>query len=286
MSSNDSQVPWGDEQWARVNQVVQEEAARARVAASFLPLIGPLPPDTDFVRAEKFTYGGDYLSISDATTIQLPTLQVKVSLRGAQLADPDLTSVLAVFRRASNILARLEDALIFNGREPNQPLPHGAPQAGGQITGNEPVPGLLNADDPQQPVQAQGRVLVEAVSTAIGQLEHNGHFGPFAVVLGQRLFVAAETPEPNSMVLPQDRIVPLLGGGSLLRSTTLPEDRGVIVALGGAPVELVVATDVTVGFLQITTDPNYIFRVYEKLVLRVKERSAIVALVPGAQRRG
>ena len=49
---NDPQVPWTDEQWARVNQVIQEEASRARVAASFLPLSGPLPPDTDFVRAE------------------------------------------------------------------------------------------------------------------------------------------------------------------------------------------------------------------------------------------
>ena len=49
---NDPQVPWTDEQWARVNQVIQEEASRARVAASFLPLSGPLPPDMDFVRAE------------------------------------------------------------------------------------------------------------------------------------------------------------------------------------------------------------------------------------------
>ena len=49
---NDPQVPWTDEQWARVNQVIQEEASRARVAASFLPLSGPLPPDTDFVREE------------------------------------------------------------------------------------------------------------------------------------------------------------------------------------------------------------------------------------------
>ena len=46
----DPQVPWTDEQWARVNATIQEEAARARVAATFLPLVGPLSPDTDFVR--------------------------------------------------------------------------------------------------------------------------------------------------------------------------------------------------------------------------------------------
>ena len=51
MQSN-PQVPWTEEQWARVNQAIQEEAQRARVAAKFLPLYGPLSPDTDFVRTE------------------------------------------------------------------------------------------------------------------------------------------------------------------------------------------------------------------------------------------
>ena len=30
MTTNNPQVPWTDEQWARVNQVIQEEASRAR----------------------------------------------------------------------------------------------------------------------------------------------------------------------------------------------------------------------------------------------------------------
>ena len=55
MQSN-PQVPWTEEQWARVNQAIQEEAQRARVAATFLPLYGPLPPDTDFVRSGDIPY--------------------------------------------------------------------------------------------------------------------------------------------------------------------------------------------------------------------------------------
>jgi len=88
MATNDSQqVPWTDEQWARVNQVIQEEASRARVAATFLPLYGPLPPDTDFVRKETIDEKTQ-LMIADKETIQLATLQVKVHVRGAQMADP------------------------------------------------------------------------------------------------------------------------------------------------------------------------------------------------------
>src|SRR5262245_25551711 len=114
MTANNTQVPWTDEQWARVNQAIQEEATRSRVAATFLPLVGPLPADTDFVRAE-IVPDNPPLRIEDRDTIQLATLQVKIPVRSAQLADPELRSVLALFRRAANVLARLEDAAIFRG---------------------------------------------------------------------------------------------------------------------------------------------------------------------------
>jgi uncharacterized linocin/CFP29 family protein len=119
------------------------------------------------------------------------------------------------------------------------------------------------------------------VSGAIGDLERNGHFGPFAVVLGQGLFLVAQTPDVGSLVMPQDRIIPFLGGGPLLRSSTLDAldgFSGVVVALGGAPVELVVATDMSLQFIQVTNDPVFIFRVYEKIALRIREPEAIVQL--------
>ena len=51
------------------------------------------------------------------------------------------------------------------------------------------------------------------------------------------------------------------------------------MALGGEPIELVVATDMSLQFLQVTETPNYLFRVYEKLALRIKEqRQAVVRL--------
>ena len=105
-------------------------------------------------------------------------------------------------------------------------------------------------------------------------------FGPFAVVLGQQLFLVAQTPEPGSLVLPQDRIIPFLGGGPLLRSSTLDESRftGVVVALGGAPLELVVASDMSVQFLQVSAEPAFLFRVSEKIALRIREPDAIVQL--------
>jgi len=122
---------------------------------------------------------------------------------------------------------------------------------------------------------------VRGIAEAIGLLEAGGHFGPFAVALDQQLFLIAETPSP-ALVQPQDRIIPFLGGGPLLRSSTLDTPpvimSGVVVALGGSPVELVVATDVCLQFLQVTTDPAFVFRVFEKMALRIKEPIAIMQL--------
>src|SRR6478672_7247617 len=147
--ANNPQVPWTDEQWARVNQVIQEEARRARVAATFLPLIGPLSGDTDFVRREQITYPAQ-IAIDDRRIWQLATLQVGVRVRGAQMADPDMTSVLAMFSRAANVLARLEDAVVFRGLVqpggPGTPVwpPGGAPGPGRiwEIIGGEAMFGL------------------------------------------------------------------------------------------------------------------------------------------------
>ena len=281
MTQKDPHVSWTDEQWARVQQVIQQEASRARVAATFLPLVGSLPPGTDFVRKEAVSYAQGQIHIDDKSTVQLATLQVKVPLRGAQVADPDMTSALTLFRRAANVLARLEDAVVFRGivKKGNRFTIDGdlKPEIW-EIRAYEIARGLFDANSPPVHIGANtGEALVTAVSTAIANLEGQGHFGPFAVVLGQDLFLLAQTPAP-SLALPQDRIIPFLAGGSLLRSSVLPPKGGVVVALGGAPVELVIAKDVTLDFLQQTEEGDYLFRVLEKLVLRVKEPEAIVRL--------
>jgi uncharacterized linocin/CFP29 family protein len=325
MTTDNPQVPWTDEQWARVNQVIQEEASRARLAATFLPLIGPLPGDMDFVRAEIMSYPDieesetialganppqratlsprsqgqrQNIYVADKIILQLATLQVRVEVRGAQMADPEMQSVLALFRRAANVLARLEDIVVFRGLQgvpPNvSPItpPHSALPTVYEIHGGQAMPGLWGWNSAHQwpwpapfsePLQfalqsTSGEDLVGGVSRSIGQLESQGHFGPFAVVLDQQLFGVAQNPSGDGYVLPQDRINPFLGGGPLLRSSTLDDYTGVVVALGGSPIELIVAKDMSLQFLQVTEWPIYLFRVRERIVLRIKEHDAIVGL--------
>ena len=113
---------------------------------------------------------------------------------------------------------------------------------------------------------------------AIQSLEGNGHYGPFACVLGHELFADATRPYSGSGVLPSERITLLLNG-PLLRSSTILPKRGVVVALAGDPIDLVIATDINAKFLQLTTEPRYVFRVCERMALRLKQSGAVSTLV-------
>ncbi|MEP7343809.1 MAG: family 1 encapsulin nanocompartment shell protein [Gemmatimonadaceae bacterium] len=305
MADSNTQLQWTDHQWNLVRQVVYEEARRARVAGNVLPLYGPLDPDATYVSKEVLVDpgvsdepGGEVpgFTVSDTDTLKLSTLQVKVYLRAAQVADPELTSALIAFRRAANVLARLEDDIVFNGQESPNEGPKNKSERKGvpalwEVRGGQEMSGLLLLGKRKRkggtvavtkPREAQGlgNELVGAVSRAVGDLEGRYHLGPFACILDQEYFNAVQTPNESSLVLPQDRILPFLGGGALLRSSVLPPNSGLVVALGGAPIDLVVATDISVNFLQVTTDPWFVFRVYEKIVLRVNQPDAIVALEP------
>lgn len=312
MSTDDQLLAWTEEQWTRIRQVVAEEAARSRVASSFLPLVGPLPGDTNYVPRDRLDLepllhafprkGPDdqaeeqktLLRVDDIDSMPLATLQVRVAMRGAQVSDPELSSGLQMFRRAANVLARLEDSIVFNGQKKQSEGPrYGTPVKPHiwDVLGGEkkrglalPVDKLKKHDLPfktlkQRSPEELGNELVKKISAAIGRLEADGHFGPFACVLDQKFFEAVQTPKRGSLVLPQDRIIPFLGGGPLLRSSVLANRSGIVVALGGAPIDLVVATDMSVQFLQVTVDPRFVFRVHEKLTLRVKQPEAICALV-------
>jgi uncharacterized linocin/CFP29 family protein len=298
---DDYQLPWNDEQWATVQRTVQDTARKARVAASFLPLVGPLPdgqasvPALPMSQQQLEPYQGaapERLEVDDGLTLRLTTIACEVYLKTQQAEDPELSAAYQMLGRAADVIGRLEDAIIFNG----QPGPNAAPEIDGHpiqpeiytVRNGQQHDGLV-AGVPDEQVKWHAEAgysenLVGTVVGAVATLEGNGHYGPFACVLGHELYRAANTPSPNSLVLPSDRIVPFLDGGPLRRSSVVPRDLGVIVALAGAPIDLVVASDVHVRFLQLSIEPRYVLRVSERFVLRIKQPQALFVLKAGAHK--
>src|SRR5262249_5680115 len=108
MEHDNSLVQWTEEQWNLMQQTVRDEPRKARVAASFLPLYGPLPPDAASVPLQVLEEPEDTTrptSVDDGRSRRLTTISYIVELRGHQVAQPDLSSGLIMFRRAANIIA-------------------------------------------------------------------------------------------------------------------------------------------------------------------------------------
>lgn len=290
------QLGWTEDQWNRVCTTVTEEAQRTRVAAQILPVVGPEDPSTVAVPAYSLTYTpfvprppaqqpARFMEVSSNPNLYLTSISVLVELRGREAADPSLSAALIMFRRAANVAARAEDALIFNGRSRAKIRRAGRlPRIFGINSIPAPTRGLLASTrvTPIPPPQG-GTQIADAIFQAIGALDNGGFSGPYACALDQGAFDAICTPLPT-LVLPRDRILPFLQGGSLVRASTIPPRflgvRGAVIALSGSPIEIVVAADMTVNYLQTTgaSDPRCVFRVSERVALRVKERRAIAII--------
>jgi len=297
MDRNSADLGWSDEQWSRANKVVQEEAQKARVAAQFLPSV--VHPDAVAVavpnhaltyrRAAPMDPRRRMLVDANPTT-HFTSLAVNVVLTSQEGCDPEQASALIQLKRAANLIARAEDALLLRGQAgPRALVGVGRLPAVFEVGMGARQPGLLA--DPDEPprnygrrVQVNpgpdGRTLAARIITATSRLEARGHNRPFACILGNTLYDRLHDPTA-SMILPRDRVAPALEG-PILRSSTLPAEQGIVVALGGSPIEIVVSSELHVKFLQVTTEPRYVLRVSERLALRVTEWNAIAALHPGA----
>lgn len=286
-------LDWSQEQWSTISQVVHDEALRARVAASFLPLYGPLPADTQAVPLNSLELAASpggaakRFVVNDYDTTRLSTVSVNVYLKNAQMSDPELSAAQIMFRRAAAVVARVEDQIVFNGQPgtgkgPAPVGPEKLPEVY-TVSGGGKYDGLLQegAKNPTTGTKAgatpTGDEVFQAVVAGINKLETEGHLGPFACVMGNTLFRAVTTPLPNSMVLPRDSILPFLDG-PLLRSGAIPEDKAILVSLQGAPIEIVVPSDISVKYLQTSADGDNIFRVQQKFRLRVKEGEAVTTI--------
>jgi uncharacterized linocin/CFP29 family protein len=353
MDDRNAQVGWTEAQWNRVREEILQAWQRVRVAGSFLPIYGPLPPSTQVVPSEVLKPDG---SVDDEATASLLEIALPVTLSRQQIWEEDLSSALLQFRRRATQLGQLEDWYIFNGTYPSTVLlpnarvafaqgqkaglpgfrpalpylEHLTPNEWALISGtpmegakqglqiedmrqqNPGVLGLIEApwverqagqvpldqraqQRAQQASPLDNQGLMNAIVDAINSLEENGYVAPYVCVLGRNPFRAAFTPINNSAVLPRDRIEPLIGRELLHASSIdiLPQSfggygpklepplwqsRGVLLSMADEPIDLALAAEATPEFRQVNLDGRYVFSVFERFALRIKDAKAIVPL--------
>lgn len=270
-------VGWSQDVWDRIDKAVGDEARRSSLAATMLPLVGPLPAA---LTVPADVMAGNPLAIAEDGVRPLVELSVEFTLTPTQVAgEANLLTATSLATRAANLLAQAEDLLIFQGDAgQNAPLFKIVKQR------QSPGPGLVDSADEEiavQPVQAgsrhYGEHLFAAVAKGCAHLQAKGQYGPYALALHDQIYADSFAPLAGTLVTPADRIKPLVTQG-FAGTGALPPHTGVLVSVGGNTVDLALASDAAVDFSQVDGDGLSRFRVSERFALRVKERAAVVRL--------
>ena len=116
MDDRNAQVGWTEAQWNRVREEVLEAWQRVRVAGSFLPIYGTLPPSTQSCPARYSRRTARLTSEATASLLEI-ALPVKLSRQQIHGGGPDQCP--AQFRRRATELGQIEDWYIFNGSYPS-----------------------------------------------------------------------------------------------------------------------------------------------------------------------
>lgn len=271
--------PLTDEQWNRMFQEVLKEASRLLVSRRFIDIYGPLGAGLESISYETFDKdelaeidlegGTDSRAIGSKNEVyrRLPLVYKDFVLhwRDVELARA-MNSPLDVSRaiRAAHFVADREDEFILCGDE------------------NLGIEGLMNAKGRNVVTLSDwgafGNPFKDVLKATETLLKLN-HHRPYAVVLSPHLYSLLLKMKDNSPFLEIDQISKLCADG-VFQSPSLKGEQGVVVSTGPQNIDLAIAEDWNVSFLG-SESMNYVFRIFESLVLRIKRVTAICTLESG-----
>ena len=270
------QAPLTSEQWKAFDDMVVDIARRTLVGRRMLNVFGPLGPGYQVAPNDRFagrTLGAidmlgeadcDEITASGRVYLPLPILHKDFMIHWRDLEEANQTGTpldTGAAASATAFCARLEDEVIFNGRQDMG------------YDGLRNVPGRLTVE--QSDWSAMGNAFRD-ITNAVERLASGGFGGPFAVAVSPRMLVAMNRMFENTGVLEIDQVRKLATSGVYV-TPVLPDPSVVVVATGPENLDLVLGLDMTTAYL--TTDKmNHHFRVLETMVLRIKRPHAICTI--------
>lgn len=277
----------GDEtkNWDRIDAAVQAEVDAIRVAKQFLPA-HPANPVGSVSTIPALIIDPETMTIDDSVMTSLIDIWVEFTLAEQQIENEGTVGTASTLARfAADALAQAEDILIFEGKGGVEALQNRKPRVEHRRALHIRT-GLLEAalaekqiiDVPLLPGRENryGQNTFEAVAKAINALFGNGRGGPYAVALNHTKYAETYSSQDDAFVYAAEVIKPLATGG-YFSTNALPENFGVVVALGGT-MERVAGVEPYTQYTQMDDDGFFHFRVYECFALNLMLRDAVFAL--------
>jgi uncharacterized linocin/CFP29 family protein len=280
-----------DPVWTEIDSAVLTEVGKVRISQRVFPAVA-LDENATEVPNEVINFPN--LSIAEGKTKPFVEIFQEFALTSTQVKkESDSSKICQILSRmAAKAIALAEDHIIFQGTSGTLPANVVADQrdsAGKGLLG-EANPGDAKDTDPNKvsvPIEiplAVGRPGIlygentfSAVTEGIANLVRKAQAPNYALFLPTKVF--ADTfapPSDQSLVTTADRIKPLVEGG-FYGTGTLPEDRGLLVALGGEPTSLYVGREATAEFVR-KEGAKYFFRVAERVQFVARDPRAFVLL--------
>jgi uncharacterized linocin/CFP29 family protein len=267
--------PLNGEEWRELEQTVIENARRQLVGRRFIEIYGPLGEGVQSVANDIYenpesggiSFHGAGLNLSEPTRrvhLTIPLIHKDFILywrdiqQAKQLGSPIDFSAAA---NAAQQCALLEDDLIFNGST--------------QFN----LPGIMNVKGRIAHIRGDwmksGNAFTDVVE-ARNKLLQLGHTGPYALVLSPELYALIHRVHEGTHVLEVEHIRELMSAG-IYQTPMIKGRRGAVIDAGRQNIDLTIAVDFQTAFLD-EENMNYLFRVYESVVPRIKRPSAICTL--------
>jgi uncharacterized linocin/CFP29 family protein len=289
--NNSNEITWEDSVWQAIDAAVLTEVGKVRIAQKVFPAMA-LNDNATEVPNEVINFTD--LSIAEGRTKQFVEIFQEFPLTSTQVKKESDSSKIcqSLARMAAKAIALAEDTIIFQGK--NGQLPANVEADLVDSAGN----GLLGEANPRdaddtnpnkvsEPIDvplAAGRPGIlyggntfSAVAEGIAKLVRKAQAPNYALFLPTKVF--ADTfapPSDQSLVTTADRIKPLVEGG-FYGTGTLPEDRGLLVALGGEPTSLYLGREVAAEFVR-KEGAKYFFRVAERVQFVARDPRSFVLL--------
>lgn len=288
-SAND--LGWDASTWKAIDDAVLTEVGRVRAAQKVLPATdfetGPTEIPNDVINFAD-------LSIREGQTKAFVELFQEFSLTSAQVVnEPRLYTCRTLAQMAAKLVALAEDTVIFQGSTGKLPAGVKAElieSAGGGLLA-EANPKDANDNDPLKvsvPIVVPrvsskragllfGENVFTAVAEGIAKLTAKAQAPKFALFLPVKVFADTYVaPSEASLVTTAERIKPLVEGG-FQEAVTLPQDKGLLVALAGEPTRIFVGREASAEFVR-KEGSRYFFRVVERIQFIARDPRALVLL--------
>jgi len=258
--------PISAELWKQIDDTVISTAKKILTGRRFISIYGPLGAGIQSINIDNISEldenEGNISVIKGRKYQQIPLINEDFSLLWRDLEFSEQMGLpidLSAAIQAATQCALREDELIFLG---NDELGYKGLLTEDGIT-------KLSISD-----WSEGENPFKDISIGLAKFLENGIVGRIALIVSPDLFIKLQRIQPGTGITEYDRISTLVGG-NIFKTPVLKNNKAVLVCAEPQNIDLVIGQDMITSYLE-TKNLNHYFRIIETILLRIKNKNAVI----------